>query len=283
MKKLIVTFILSLFVIRIFAQGFSFGPDLGISSTVLNKTDIELSSNKLSFYGGGFFDYKLNNWLSIRMGANYVEGSKSWYETDTTSLEAFLEMVDMGLDSSMSNILNNYVDLNAIKMVSGNTNFSYLRVPLSAVFSPSENFQFSIGGYYSFLLRAHTRKQTSMDIPVMDVFGNIIESEPIIEFTFKQLFPEYYEQEFEESTKPTGFALNDYGLLLSATYQMENRFFIKLQYAKGFVDFRTKDSEKIPVKSTTNSLTTISVGYSFGKLLTSKAKRRYDLDTNTKI
>lgn len=283
MKKVFLSILLFIAIYNISAQRIAFGPELGITSINLNKTDVEVTTNKLTFSGGVFFDYKFNRWLSLRLGANYIEGSKSWYESDTTSLDNFLDMIELGLDSSMTSLLNNYVDLNAIKYTSGNTNLAYLRVPLSFVLSPNEKINFAIGGYYSFLLRAHTRMKTEMDIPIMDVFGKAIESQAFAMLVFKQMFPEYYNQELEESTKPTGYAMYDYGINGGVSYNFENNFFLKLNYSRGFVDFRTRGSDKITVKTATNSLTTLTIGYTFGKVFTDRVKKRYDIDTNTKI
>lgn len=257
---------------HVFAQKVQYGPELGITIIPVNNTKIDLHTYKIGVNGFGYFQYNIKENFGIRLDVGYTSSSKSWVESDTSSISDFLSNPLIGIDTSILNTLSQTVDMSVTKVTKGNVNFSYLQIPLSFVYSPTKKISFGLGAYYSFVLKVNSRTETTQDIPFLDIAGKMVEQIPFGKTFIDQMYPGYYEPNFKESTSMKNLNKFDCGLLASLTYKMDNKFYIRLKYSRGLVNYYKELPNLYEVKSPKQSTTSISIGFSFGEIFQKSTK-----------
>lgn len=280
-KNILFQFILFMFVAysSSFAQKLEYGPEIGLNIVPIDKNDVDGLVTKLGFNGGGFMSYPINDWLSVKFAIKATTCSKSYVKTDTSSIsEMILQAISgSGMDTSSTSQFQDYIDLSVTKNTKSNTNFTYLSIPITADFKLHEKFSFSFGGYFSLLLNAKTKSEITQDIPVLQAFSPALTTNPFVKQLISGMYPGVFEPDHKESSGVGGFNTIDAGLAISMKYKMENNFSVSASFTKGFVSYYKTLPDMYEVNSGTNNYLTLSVGYSFGNMYTSKAKRRYDI------
>lgn len=272
MKSIFLIILFTSIFTQIFAQKIQYGPELGITLIPVNKTDVELNTFKLGITGSGYFQYNFNKKFALRLDVGYTKSSKTWVQTDTSSVEEFLSNPMLGFDTSITNLLSQTVDLSVTKTTKGNANFSTLQIPLTFVYSPAKKISFGVGAYYSFVLKVNSRTETTQDIPFLDIAQKMIDQVPFGKAAIEMLYPGYYEPDFKESSSMKNLNRFDYGIIGSVTYKMDNYFYLRLKYSRGLKNYYQTLPNLYEVKSPKHSLTSITVGFSFGEIFQKKPK-----------
>lgn len=282
MKKYILfQFILIMFIAESdsFAQKLEYGPEIGLNIVPISKNEVDGLVTKLGFNGGGFIVYPVNDWLSVKFALKATTCSKSYIKTDTSSISDMIlqAIVSSGIDTSATSQFKDYIDLSVTKNTKSNTNFTYLSIPIAADFNLHEKFSFSLGGYFSLLLNAKTKNEITQDIPVLQAFSPALSANPLVKQIISGIYPGVFEPSNSESSGLGEFNTIDAGLVVSMKYKMENNFSISASFTKGFVNYYKELPDMYEVNSGKHNYLTLSVGYSFGNVYTSKVKKRYDI------
>lgn len=272
-------FLAIIIVNSVFAQKLEYGPELGFNIVPIQKNEVDGHVFKLGFNGGGFVSYPVNDWLSVKFAIKASKCSKSYLETDTSRIsDMIIEAIGgSGLDTSVTSQIQDYIDLSVTKYTKSSTNFTFLNIPVTADFNLHKNFSFSLGGYFALLLAAHTKEEITQDIPVLEAFSPLLTSNPFVKRIISGMYPGVFEPEFDEASGLGGFNTFDAGLVIGMKYRMENNFSISASFKKGFVNYYKVLPDMYEVNSGKHNFLTLSLGYSFGNVYTSKVKRRYDI------
>lgn len=280
-KYPIYTIIVLLFVIINYsqAQKLEYGPEIGLNIIPIQKNNVDGRVSKLGFNGGGFVSYPVNGWLSIKFAVKVTTCSKSYLQTDTSAISKMIidAIVGSGIDTSASSEFKDYLNLSVTKYTKSNTNFTFLSIPITADFNFNEKFSFSLGGYFALLVAAKTKEEVTQDIPVLEAFSPLLTSNPFVKQIISGMYPGVFEPTLNEKSGVSNFNTFDTGLEIAMRYKMENNFSISASFKKGFVNYYKKLPDMYEVNSGKHNYLTLSVGYSFGNVYTSKAKRRYDI------
>ena len=99
MKRLIAIISFSIIISNLIAQNnISYGPRAGISIIPVSKSEVTGRNFQLGVNGGGFFNYNINHWFSIRAELNYSLKRQLNEINDTTSLVDIIAPI-IGIDS----------------------------------------------------------------------------------------------------------------------------------------------------------------------------------------
>ena len=209
------------------AQTMSLGPELGINLIQIEKQEIG-NNYQPGWYGGLTYDYKVNNWLSIRTGLYYSQSRQAFSSADTS----LIPILDGIIDSSM---LIPGLDLNTYTTVNGRQLLHYLQIPIQANFT-WKKIQFGVGGYVGFLVGANQKQTTIERTPLMSTFDfSSIDSTGFL----SMFLPPAYQETNSESTGTNDLRIFDYGLKGSIGYQMD-QVGVRASYSIGLPDYRTK-------------------------------------------
>ncbi|OFX55501.1 MAG: hypothetical protein A2046_10125 [Bacteroidetes bacterium GWA2_30_7] len=262
-----------------FAQKLEFGPEIGLNIIPIEKSEVDGHVSKLGFNGGGFVSYPINDWLSVKFGLKIATCSKSYLQTDTSAISEMIinAIAGSGIDTSMSSQLQDFINLSVTKYTRSNTNFTFLNIPVTADFNLNEKFSFSLGGYFALLLAAKTKEEITQDIPILQAFSPVLGTNPLVKQIISGMYPGVFEPSFSEKSGVSDFNSFDTGLEIAMRYKMENNFSFSASFKKGFINYYKDLPDMYEVNSGKHNYLTLSVGYSFGNVYTSKAKRRYDI------
>lgn len=264
---------------NLLAQKLEYGPEIGLNIIPIQKSPVDGNVTKLGFNGGGFVSYPVNDLLSIKFAIKVSTSSKSYMQTDTSSISEMIlqAIIGSGVDTSASSQFKDYIDLSVTKHSKSNTSFTFLNIPVTADINLHERISFSLGGYFAILLKANTKTETTQDIPILQAFSPVFGTNPFIKQIIGGMYPGVFEPDFKEHSSVSGFNTVDAGLVVAMKYKMKNNFSLSVNFTKGFVNYYKKLPEMYEVNSGTHNYLTLSIGYSFGNINTTKVKRRYDI------
>lgn len=214
------------------AQTMSVGPELGMNLIQIEKQEIG-NNYQPGWYGGLMYDYKINDYLSIRSGIYYSQGRHGYSSADT-NIVSFLEDI---VDSSM---MVPGLDLNTYTTVEGRQSLHYVQIPLQANFS-WKKIQLSLGGYVGFLVGANQKEKTTEETP----FLTTVDLESIDPTGFLSLFlPPAYQETTSNTSDTDGLRTFDYGLKGSLGYEID-QFGVRASYSFGLPSYRSSDNNPV--------------------------------------
>ena len=148
-------------------QDLSYGPEIGPNIIWLAE-DYTGHYYTMGWHTGGFVEYGLNEFLSIRSGVYYTE-KKQQYSVDDVSINPIIALLGFdGLDQ---------IDLNTYTNTSGRVTQNYFEIPVIARLK-YKGFGLSAGLQTSFMFRATTRQVVTENTPLFSIidqqlFGGI--------------------------------------------------------------------------------------------------------------
>lgn len=208
------------------AQNMSVGPEIGLNLIQLEKQDIG-NNYQPGWYGGLAYEYKINDWLSVRTGAYYSQSRQAYNSEDTSMTPLLSSFID-------SSTMIPGIDLNTYTSIHGRQSLNYLQVPVQANFSWN-NIQLSLGGYFGFLIGARQKESIVERTPFMSTI-DIASIDPT--GFLSSFLPAAYKESFKESSETTNLRVFDYGLKAGIGYQF-NQFGVQASYSFGLPDYRT--------------------------------------------
>jgi len=265
MKKTAFFLIIAFFSAGLIAQeNISYGPRVGLSIMPVSKSETTGRNFQLGANGGGFFNYNVNKWFSLRTELNYSLRKAFDESNDTASLlEAFGPL--LGFDS-LPFPLPDGVNLNVYSQTQSASTMHYVEIPVMGVLN-LQNVKISAGPYVGVLVGAKTKTELRQDIPVLSLIdlntlGDLLgEQGQFLPFLVNQAFPGYQSPETDEIKGTGSFNKLDVGIVSDITYQLENNLSFGVRYQHGFLDYRDVTTGD---KKLNNSLQ-FHIGYRFGK------------------
>lgn len=259
MRKIIVVFLLlNACVYFVRAQSkLSFGPRVGFTVMPVEKTENLGSKYQLGFVGGGFLNYDINNWFSIRPELNYSLKKQFSNSADTANIVDALGPL-VGFDPASLGLPEG-INLNAYSKTQSKHALHYIEIPVLATFHLS-NVKISVGPYIGLLAGAKTKSETSQNIPILSLI-DLGDQIPLLDFFLGSLFPGYSKPDLSETSGTEPFNKIDAGIIGDVTYQLDNNFNFGIRYQQGFIDYRNNYTGNKRL----NSSIQILLGYRFGK------------------
>ena len=217
---------------QLFAQKMYVGPEIGMNLIQVQEQEIG-NDFQPGWYGGLAFDYKFNDWLSLRTGAYFSQGKHSYSAEDTSQLD----LLDSFLDSSFA---IPGIDMNTYTSTYGRTTQHYIQIPVQANFAWN-GLNLFLGGYVGFMVGSKQKETTTqrtpfmetLDISALDPTGGLLSA----------FLPPAYAEDFSESTGTEGYRMFDYGFKGGLGYQYE-QFGFQAAYSFGLPDYRLESGEE---------------------------------------
>ena len=223
-----------------FTQAFKFGPELGLNYIKLeeNYTGNNYSSG---WHTGGFAEYIITDFFSIRSGVYYTQKKKNYVFNDSYT-NFFVAL--LGLEDS------DQIDLKTYRTTSGRITQNYFEIPVLATLSYKGLSVF--GGLQSAVMfRAITKEVVHENTPVFSVlnldglgdFGNLL---PPAESTS------------ESTSQDKGDLRNfEWGTKFGMSYQLD-RMAVNLSYYLGLLNYENVKN------STKHQYFQMTLSYNFG-------------------
>lgn len=216
------------------AQKMFVGPELGMNLIQVQKQDIG-NDYQLGSYAGLSFDYKFNDWLSLRTGAYFSQGKHAENTEDTSMLDLLAPLMN---DTSLG---ISGIDMNTYTATSVRITQHFIQVPVQANFA-WKGINLFLGGYVGFMVGAKQKSTIIEKTPFMEIID--VESLDPTGGLLSAFLPPAYDERFSESTDSDDYRKFDYGLKAGLGYQYEQVGF-QAAYSFGIPDYRlqSEDSE----------------------------------------
>jgi len=239
---------------NVFGQKLSIGPEIGMNLVKVSSGDVN-PNYSVGLNQGFKFQYMLNEKLSLSSGVYIDQRFQGYDSSSTILLDDYSPLLAAALNGANLDIPG--LSFDVIQTAKGRLSNLYTRIPLLLNIH-KEKMNFTIGGYYSYLISSRTNVLRTNRVPLLETLdlgellgggtaGNIAAA----------LLPEA-RTEVENSYRSTdGLNRSDYGLTLGMGYTEEKVGF-NIQYSYGFADYRTNPGS-IDFKN--NSALTISLSY----------------------
>ncbi len=220
-------FLLLLFLLpftKSYSQGLSFGPEAGLNIIWLSE-DYTGHSYGLGWHFGGFAEYQLNDFVSIRSGVYYTE-KKQQYEINEVSVNPLLSFLGIGEIDQL--------DLNTYTNTSGRVTQNYFEIPLLAKLN-YKGLSVLAGLQSSFMFRSTTKETATERTPIF----SIISSELL--GGFAGFLPPA--ESISETTSQSGNSLRsfDWGAKFGLAYKID-RVELSTSFYLGLIDYTTNTS-----------------------------------------
>ena len=228
----------------VFGQKMWVGPEMGANITPMNSDDLG-KNFVVGWYGGGNFEYKFKDWISVRTGIFFTQKQQAYGSTDTSTFSTF------GLDT----LLAGFANLNTYTSIRGRTSQYYFQIPLMVSFNYKQLGIYG-GPYFGYSFASVIKEETISESPWVSAinWSSIDNTGQITAF-----LPKPYS--YNLSTTKGSSTLNpfDFGFKFGLRYQ-EKRFGVNAGYTIGMLDYRSsKTGSAIRHQSFL-----VSVNYLFG-------------------
>jgi hypothetical protein len=228
------------------AQTWFFGPEVGTNNVMVEKSDLGRNYN-LCWYAGGYAEYEMNDFFSLRSGVYFSQRKKMYQSSDTSSLNIF------GYDLEDFEIPG--VDFSVYTQTKGIVSLFGIEVPVLATFNFKELSVFA-GPYMNFLVGAWSKEQKQTQIPFLQTFDiDSLDPSGFISW----LFPAPTSSSFSESSSVENMRGFDYGFKAGMGYTHKS-FRLNFYYTLGIPDYRV---DKGTDKTNAHQYATLSIAYNF--------------------
>jgi hypothetical protein len=228
------------------AQTWSFGPELGTNTVMVEKSDLGRDYH-LCWYAGGHVEYELNDFFSLRSGVYFSQRKKMYQSSDTSSLNVF------GFDLEDFEIPG--VDFSVYSQTKGIVSLFGIEVPALATFNFKE-LSFFAGPYMNFLIGSWSKEETNKQIPFLQTFD--IDSLDPTGFV-AWLFPPPTSTSFSESSSIKNMRGFDFGFKTGMGYTHKS-FRLNFYYTFGIPDYR---KDKGTDNTNAHQYASLSIAYNF--------------------
>lgn len=290
MKKIVFTFSFLLVSLTIVSAQlklpFYIEPKIGANVMPYANNSFEGRTYKMGFNGGVDVEYPVTNWLSVKMGVNYSLKKKGYSYVEKSSFINTLSHSVFGsalgggnLDSLLG--LSHFINDTVYGTTKGTVNLSYLEIPLMASVN-YKGLSLSAGGFFAFLLSAHSHEEFTQNIPALQTFAPLFDTIPFASFLLGGAFPGYKNPVVKDNTDKSIYRSMDHGFVIDMTYTTEKNISFGVRYSQGLKNYR-----KTPLISPdVNRVWMVTIGYHFGGTIKGKGnnsmpKAIYDLNKDT--
>ncbi|MDQ3191648.1 MAG: PorT family protein [Bacteroidota bacterium] len=248
MKNLFTVFILGLLIsYSAKAQKNSYGIRAGLNLIPVQSNTLEHNNLlKPGLNAGIYYNYHINEQISLQTELYYTFKTSSYSSTDTASLLSLIEM--SGINTEDLGGVIGYFDLNVYQRTNAKVNMNYLELPLMFNYDPFNFINFGLGVYGSYLISSQNFISYKEDIPLLDA-TNLLDSFPEASMLVNFMYPAYNQAQSSQKPSKNRYTSFDFGFVTDITLKTEKDIFLSFRYTRGLIKYSSNSNEDKNVHS----------------------------------